>query len=62
VKTESSQAFGLNQFYIKVDAGANDSSANGDVEEISETNNVQTPNLLLTQMTLYQSGPMIIQL
>jgi len=38
IKTESNQAFGLNYFYIKADAGAIP-SANGDVDELDESNN-----------------------
>jgi hypothetical protein len=38
IQTQPSKAFGLNYFYIKVDAGAV-ASANGDIEEVDETNN-----------------------
>ncbi|HYV95785.1 MAG TPA: C25 family cysteine peptidase [Chitinophagales bacterium] len=47
IKTEANQAFGMNNFYIKVDAGINDSTANGDVDEISELNNILTPTLFI---------------
>lgn len=38
VQTEPSKAFGLNYFYIKVDAGEV-ASANGDIDELDENNN-----------------------
>lgn len=57
IQTESSEAFGLNKFYVKIDAGFNDSSVNGDIDEISETNNEWTSNLIISADDLVPVWP-----
>ncbi|MCS6917775.1 MAG: C25 family cysteine peptidase [Chitinophagales bacterium] len=46
VRNEGLKSYGLNKFYLKLDAGEY-GSANGDVEELSEMNNELTINLFI---------------
>jgi hypothetical protein len=56
IKTEPNISFGLNKFYIKLDAGDSVSVA-GEIEELSELNNEITTDLLITSDDLVPVFP-----
>lgn len=56
VQTESNLAFGLNEFYIKADAG-DSISFNGEIEELSELNNEITTNLFISSDDIVPAFP-----